>query len=127
MATRTEVTCLAAEGEQIIMAAVIAVDPGKAFVRVTAIDKPIEYLLLYPTVNHAGSGQILIMLSHTLIEWAGVGISWAVYARLCSCFHATHDALHGAVSLLATLIVDEISILFLLITLIYFLPYVITC
>ena len=82
------------------MATVIAVDPGDPFVQITAIDKSVEYLFLYPTVNHAGAGQFLITLSYTPIEWAGVGVSWAVYARLCGCFRATHDALHGGVSLL---------------------------
>ena len=89
------------EGEQIIMPTLIAVDAGKPFVQVAAIDKSVEYLFLYPTVNDAGSDQFLIVLSYTLIEWAGVGISWAVYARLCGCFRATHDALHGGVSLLS--------------------------
>ncbi len=58
MATGAEIACLAAEGEQIIMAAVIAIDPGKPFVQVTAINKSIEYLLLYPTVNHTGPNQL---------------------------------------------------------------------
>ena len=64
------------------MAAVIAVDASKSFVQITAIDKSVGYLFLYLTVSHAGTNQFLIMLSYTPIEWAGVGVSWAVYARL---------------------------------------------
>ncbi len=60
MATGAEVTCLAAEGEQVIMAAIIAIDPGKPFVQVATIDKSVEYLLLYPTANHAGTNQFII-------------------------------------------------------------------
>ncbi len=73
MAGWAEVTCLAAEGEQIIMTAVIAIDAGKSFVQVAAIDNSVEYLFLYPTVNHAGSDQFLIVLSYTLIEWEFLG------------------------------------------------------
>jgi len=39
MAARTEVASLAAEGEQVIMATVIAINPGKPFVQVAAVDK----------------------------------------------------------------------------------------
>jgi len=64
-------------------------------------------------VNHSGYSQLLVVLFNELIEWARVGISWAVYTRLCGCLRATHDAINGGISLLATLIVEEISVLFI--------------
>jgi len=73
MAARTEVASLATEGEQVIMAAVIAINPGKPFVQVAAVDKSAEGLLLYPAMNHTRTNHILIVLSHALIEWTGVG------------------------------------------------------
>ena len=100
-----------------IMTAITTVDGGKSVVQVAAIDKSVEYLFLYPTVNHIGTNQFLIVFTYALKKWAGVGISRAIYARLPGCYRATHDALHAGDSLLATLIVDEIPILFLLIPL----------
>jgi hypothetical protein len=72
MAARTEVASLAAEGEQVIMATVIAINPGKPFVQVAAVDKSAEGLLLYPAMNHTRTNHFLIVLSHTLIERTGV-------------------------------------------------------
>jgi hypothetical protein len=74
MAARTEVASLAAEGEQVIMATVIAINPGKPFVQVAAVDKSAEGLLLYPAMNHTRTNHFLIVLSHTLIERTGVWV-----------------------------------------------------
>ena len=42
MAAWAEVTRLATEGKQIIMAACVTIDAGKTFVQITAIDKPVQ-------------------------------------------------------------------------------------
>ncbi len=56
------------------MATVIAINPGKPFVQVAAVDKSAEGLLLYPAMNHTRTNHFLIVLSHTLIERTGVWV-----------------------------------------------------
>ena len=93
MTARAEVTRLAAEGEQIIMAACITIDTGKTLVQITAIDKPVQDKALDLPVNRAHSFQFIIVLTDALVEWTGVGISRAVKTCSRGCLHATYDAL----------------------------------
>jgi hypothetical protein len=40
------------------MATVIAINPGKPFVQVAAVDKSAEGLLLYPAMNHTRTNHL---------------------------------------------------------------------
>ena len=67
VAARTEVAGLAGEGQQVIVAAVVAVNPRKALVQVTTIQEPGQHLLFDGTGEVPGGFEFVVVAGDTLI------------------------------------------------------------
>jgi len=90
MASRAEMARLAAESEQIIGPTVVAVDPGKSFVQIPAINEPVQDAAFDAIVNGTAGLQFIIMPANTLIGRTGPRISRPINGRMRCCLPATH-------------------------------------
>jgi hypothetical protein len=90
MTSRAEIACLAAESEQIIVPTVVAVDAGKSFVQIPAINEPVQDATFDLTMNGVASLQFIIVPTNTLIERTGPRISRPINGRMRCCLPATH-------------------------------------
>ena len=90
MTGRAEITCLAAESEQIIVPAVVTVDAGKSFVQIPAINEPVQDAALDLSMNGAAGLQFIIVPANTLIGRTGPRVSRPINGRMRCCLPATH-------------------------------------
>jgi len=67
MTARTEVASLAAIGQKVVMAALIAVDAREPLMNVTAVEKAFEDLSLYRSVDQSGRSKFIAVTSYTLV------------------------------------------------------------
>ncbi len=59
VAGRAEAAGLAGEGQQVLVTALVAVDPGEPLMQVTAVEKALQGLVLDPAVDVPGLAQLL--------------------------------------------------------------------
>jgi hypothetical protein len=82
MAARTEVTCLAGKREEIIVPAGLAIDPRKAVVQVTALDKTLDCALLHCALKSARVAQFLAVALRALLLGVCPWVAEAIYGTL---------------------------------------------
>jgi len=76
--TGTEIPRFAGEGEQVIVAAVIAVDPCETLVQIAAILESFQHLLLDRAADFPGGTHFIGMPDHALIERAFSRVTGAI-------------------------------------------------
>ncbi len=88
-ATRAEASGLAREGQEIVMAAPVTVNPGKALVQVATIQETLQGPLLHRPMDATRRLQLLPVAPHATVQWAVVGVPRTVDGTLlCSAgFH----------------------------------------
>lgn len=90
VAARTEVACLATEGEQVIVTAAVTVDPGEARMEIAAIDEPFEKLTFYRAPNSVACVQFPEVPAHALVKRTRPGIPGPIHGCRPRCLPATH-------------------------------------
>ena len=85
MAARAEVPRLAGECEQIAVPAGVAIDAGKAVMRVTALDEPLDRAFFHHALKLARFAQFLCVARRALPQRTRPRVAGAVYGAPLPC------------------------------------------
>jgi hypothetical protein len=91
-----EAAGLAGEGQQILVPAGVAVDPGEALVEVAAIEKAVQGLVLDAAMNVPGLAQLIRVLADAAVQGAGPRVAGAIDLLLGCGVRAFHSLLARA-------------------------------